>query len=382
MKPIQPLQLLFILLIMTLLGLTKAQAQCNTVPGTARATGNVNFGNNLNWANPNAIDNSDNTYARAKIGYGEVTKYLHAHDFGFSIPAGATITGIVVTVERRQDLISEISDNSVMLVKNGVRVGNDYAISNVVWPVLDLVQPYGSPLDLWGTTWTPADINDPDFGFMISAHRLGGSLGLPSDYHAFIDEINVQVFYFDPSCLLGIEMAEFTASATNESIDLEWVTLSETNNDRFEVEKSSDGENFELMTTLSGAGNSNAPLSYAVTDASPREGYNYYRIRQVDFDGQTSVSATRQAYFSGQGPAEMLAYPNPVQKQVSIDLGTYEGVARVEVYDLSGTRHLTESVEVVQGLPHALNLSGLPTGTYLLRATGTHLNASKMILKN
>ncbi|NVK64109.1 MAG: hypothetical protein HWE22_05950 [Flavobacteriales bacterium] len=67
-----------------------------------------------------------------------------------------------------------------------------------------------------------------------------------------------------------------------------WKTAFESNNDYFAVFRSTDGENWTEMVRLPGAGTSTDVLSYSVTDAEPEDGINYYRIMQVDFDGQAA----------------------------------------------------------------------------------------------
>ena len=87
---------------------------------------------------------------------------------------------------------------------------------------------------------------------------------------------------------LPITLASFEAYLT-EGIDkvvvIEWTTYSEQNNDYFTIYKSYDGYDWFELTKVQGSGNSNNLLNYSTTDNNPRVGYQYYKLRQTDFDG-------------------------------------------------------------------------------------------------
>lgn len=113
------------------------------------------------------------------------TNNLWIEGLGFNIPSGATITGIQVVVNRCAIRVNSVSDVTVKLVKAGAAVGNNKAASGF-WPYGPSVNyliastggtpiTYGSPTDLWGTTWTPAQINDPTFGLNFVANQGNNS---------------------------------------------------------------------------------------------------------------------------------------------------------------------------------------------------------------
>lgn len=90
--------------------------------------------------------------------------------------------------------------------------------------------------------------------------------------------------------LLPIELVSFTASNDGPAVLLEWTTASETRNDHFAVERSSDGVVFEPLLYAPGAGDSHLPIDYKAHDHRPLAGTSYYRLRQVDEDGSSSLS--------------------------------------------------------------------------------------------
>lgn len=113
---------------------------------------------------------------------------------------------------------------------------------------------------------------------------------------------------------LPVELINFQAQANNSSVDVTWQTASEKNNDYFIVQKSKDAINWEFVEEVNGAGNSVELLDYAIEDRSPFLGVNYYRLKQVDFDGKVTWSEIRSVVFDAKGG--VMIYPNPVKEQL------------------------------------------------------------------
>ena len=103
--------------------------------------------------------------------------YIVGQGFGFSIPTGATINGIVVTLQAQsydaQGAGNNARDYSVKIVKNNTITGTDKSTLASLTPNGQFVnRTYGSSTDLWGETWTAADINNSNFGIAYSAELL------------------------------------------------------------------------------------------------------------------------------------------------------------------------------------------------------------------
>lgn len=89
---------------------------------------------------------------------------------------------------------------------------------------------------------------------------------------------------------LPIELLFFEARPKGHEVTCTWATVSEFNNDHFTVERSADGYTFEEVGTVDAAGESRSLMAYSFTDPSPLRGLSYYRLRQTDVDGTTTVS--------------------------------------------------------------------------------------------
>lgn len=98
------------------------------------------------------------------------------------------------------------------------------------------------------------------------------------------------VFSWNYVLSLPVELMKFSGSYSNNQVVLSWTTASETNNDYFMVEKSTNAIDFADIAKIKGAGNSNEIQDYTYLDANSNKGTTYYRLKQVDFDGKYSYS--------------------------------------------------------------------------------------------
>ena len=146
-------------------------AFADTAANHAGTGTNVGGPGSEDWSNPGNITADDTSYATVGLSswFGSTSEYLQGTNYGFNIPAGATIDGIQVSIMRQSDSSSgdNINDAVVRLIKNGTIVGDNKATSSN-WNNNWVAATYGGPIDLWGETWTDADINDPDFGVALS----------------------------------------------------------------------------------------------------------------------------------------------------------------------------------------------------------------------
>ena len=140
---------------------------------------------------------------------------------------------------------------------------------------------------------------------------------------------------------LPITLKSFNGYVDNGKHYLEWVTSAEINNERFELERSSDGIHYEVIGVVNGAGNSSEEKKYHYIDKLPFYGNNYYRLKQIDFDGQSSFEGgvVLLENLNENVSLSYVMYPNPTSSSninlniVSMDL---ERKAHIGIYDLQG----------------------------------------------
>ncbi len=177
---------------------------------------------------------------------------------------------------------------------------------------------------------------------------------------------------------LPIELLSFDAEAVNSEVQLSWTTASETNNNKFIVERSHDAINFEFVTEQQGAGNSNTILNYKADDKNPFEGIGYYRLKQVDFDGQYTYSDLKSVNVVKQNKFDF-SYLNMKDGVVRFGLTNISNSLDIAIIDLSG--RVVRSLQLenpTQDLE--IDLRNYEKGLYLLSVSnGTESIYSKLV---
>jgi hypothetical protein len=179
---------------------------------------------------------------------------------------------------------------------------------------------------------------------------------------------------------LPIELLSFTGTEKNDHNLLEWVTLTETNNEYFTLERSSNGTDFVPVGRVQGAGTSRVQLSYSFKDMTPPKGVSYYRLRQTDFDGTTTTSKIIALRRHTSANFQISVAPNPSKGIFNLDIMTStSGILNLRVNDASGKEMMNEKVDVSgDRLKHAIDLTGFMSGLYDLQledpSTGERIN--------
>ncbi len=190
----------------------------------------------------------------------------------------------------------------------------------------------------------------------------------------------VSILTLNASGPLPISLLSFTASLLEDGkVQLDWATLSEQDNERFEVYRSADAQTWEMIGSKEGAGNSLTRLDYGMTDVSPLAGLNYYRLKQVDFDGTFTYS---QAIAVNVAQIQWNVYPNPTARFVNIDLGKLEGKVSLQLFDSKGNLlkivHLeTRSHEIIQ-----LDIEELSIAAYYLQISAGNNVLKRVLIKH
>ncbi|MBI4946168.1 MAG: T9SS type A sorting domain-containing protein [Bacteroidetes bacterium] len=167
---------------------------------------------------------------------------------------------------------------------------------------------------------------------------------------------------------LGVEWMSFTASCNEGKAKLNWSTASETNNDYFAIERSADGVNYETIGTVKGAGNSSMTTDYTFTDADPVDGISYYRIRQTDYNGNSTVS---KIVSYNKNVCGVSVYPNPFDKTLYVSSPTTVN-ALFRIVNVLGQEVYSQHIFLPgDGTSLAIDLPLLASGMYIVRISDT-----------
>jgi mannan endo-1,4-beta-mannosidase len=161
---------------------------------------------------------------------------------------------------------------------------------------------------------------------------------------------------------LPVTFINFQVEKQNGSVLLEWQTASEKNNDRFEIERSSDGKHFYSFSEIKSAGNSTQIQSYQQIDKDPLSGISYYRLKQVDADGNYSYSNVVSITADN---LSISVYPNPSNGLYRLNGSIKIGVD-IKVYNNIGVVILNRKIEEIKLSEYDIDLRKFPPGIYLL----------------
>ncbi|MFT7613086.1 MAG: hypothetical protein ACI9J3_002055 [Parvicellaceae bacterium] len=167
--------------------------------------------------------------------------------------------------------------------------------------------------------------------------------------------------------VLPIDLVKFTGNYAGKQVDLSWLTATETNNNFFTLERSADGDIYEVVARIDAAGSTVQLQEYRFTDPSPFEGISYYRLSQTDYDGtvkQCGVVAVRGKFLV----ENISVQPNPLNGTGNLvfNSGT-RGLYSLLVYDLTGRVMFSKELEVQEGKNTSrLDLEHLPNGMYFI----------------
>ena len=183
-----------LLLILPLLVLpcTTLWAQTMTATATPSICANVTGVGTINWANVADARVEDTATATVGVNDGQISRYLRCTGYGFNIPTSATISGITVWIRREvDDNGGAPRDYAVQLLKSTGLVAANKA-SATTYPETLTTVSYGNSTDLWSTTWTPAEVNNGNFGVSFAAYKSGTTGGSRA---VGVDVIRVEVTY-------------------------------------------------------------------------------------------------------------------------------------------------------------------------------------------
>jgi len=173
--------------------------------------------------------------------------------------------------------------------------------------------------------------------------------------------------------VLPVDLLSFSGYKDGNRNQLRWSTASELNNRGFEVQRSLDGVNYTTLTfvnSLAPGGYSSVKLDYAYTDNNVTGARQFYRLRQVDFDGRSKLSNI--VLLKSDKPNVITLdgmFPNPASTVVNLMLSSpVKDKVQLVVTDMSGRITMLRQLNVEMGsntLP--VNVAALAGGTYLLK---------------
>lgn len=187
------------------------------------------------------------------------------------------------------------------------------------------------------------------------------------------------------NAVLPVKFSYFDAINYMEtSAVIKWGTAQEINSYQYEIEQSDDAILFEKIGTVSAAGNTSSNMAYTFVDNNPTMGINYYRIKQLDVDGEFVYTPVKKLVFGKISSATMKVYPNPTNGLLTIEtLGLPNNkLCQVSISNALGTVIQKSLLAINTGNKLQLNLLNLPKGIYFVQlVVDTEIFTEKIILE-
>ncbi len=178
---------------------------------------------------------------------------------------------------------------------------------------------------------------------------------------------------------LPVEFSDFYSEKINNAVQLFWETRTELNNSHFEIERSTNGKKFVRIGEVQGNGTALETQLYNFVDNSPQQ-INYYRLKQIDFDGQFEYSKTIVVNMEHQATLDIRVFPNPTKNKFNIDFtNIIEQDVRIEIYNMNG-QQVRSQILNVNGQFVTVNITDLQSGIYIMNViTKTRLMTRRIV---
>ena len=334
---------------------------------------NTSFsGSDFDWDDASLVLSSNNQYASAGFTLGLFatvqSDLMMLSDFDISVPLAVTICGIEVKIERKASglgiLGASVRDNIVRLVKNGSAIGTNQATATN-WTGSKVTATYGGASDLWGTTWTSADVNNANFGLAFSAELRSGAAGL--FLSADVDNVTITVYY--QHIVLPGNSASFTGNAKGNFVELTWKTKDDHSFTEFVVERQSLHGNWEAIARLDGATNHGKRKEFTVLDMPPNKN-NQYRTKLLAGNGTVAYSEVITVLLA-ERPGDLFICVDPINK--ALLLRSDEPIQLCRIISLDGrTSSYIPAVTANKNIYIPSNV--LPDGHFIVEA---HMKGNK-----
>ena len=280
-------------------------------------------------------------------------------------------------------------------VKNGVtNAANNNQVVNVEW-IIDRTQVISNTPTNVTLTWEASQesntFDDSNCGVArwtgseYETFGFGSATGIGDNRKTRTTDSPVTNFspfvIGSAAALLPVELLNFDVVASDKRTALlTWRTATELNNEGFEIQRSSDSKNWETIGFEAGYGTTQTEMDYKFVDNRPQNSINYYRLKQMDYDGQFDYSPIRSVTIDNiQTPVSI--FPNPVKDgTLTLQLENYDDYEiQINIYDLTGRKWLQQTSFATNTM---LNVSDLSTGIYLMEiATNGQTIRQKIVIE-
>jgi len=303
---------------------------------------------------------SDNHYIKGNL---ENTKIINGNSSNFG-GIGLTIDASANNVNLGSIVVTRIAGNNLPITASG------YTSIDRVWKIEPSIQPTDT------ISLTLQWLADNDNGVNLSEANVWYTVDNGVTWQAYKDTFDASI---NRTITFGIDhFSYWTVGGTglpfpinllnlkatllaNQKGLIEWTTSSEINNNYFEVEKMESFNHFNVIGKVKGAGNSTQINNYSLIDDNVKIGTNYYRLKQIDFNGTFTYSDIVSLYKDNE--RIVLMYPNPSITSVTINISEVSSISPAEITFINALgQEVLKTTTIVND--NNINVSNLASGTY------------------
>jgi len=199
---------------------------------------------------------------------------------------------------------------------------------------------------------------------------------LPSG-NTIISDINTGLYVLKFNASTPVELSSFSAVQVSNRVVLNWTTSTEKNNIGFEIQRKNKNE-FYTIGFVEGHSTTTEPNNYSFADKNVESGTYTYRLKQVDFDGTSSLSEEVRVAVST--PASFVLnqnYPNPFNPSTNIKFSIpSSGFANLSIYNLVGEKvgELVNQILDEGEYNYTFDANNLPSGIYIAKLSSENYN--------
>jgi hypothetical protein len=263
-------------------------------------------------------------------------------------------------------------------VSNGTQISDKGNIVDAVWNLNQTVGSGNADVTLqWVDALEGLNFANYSSGSIGISHYTGGAWqnGAQTSANAAANTVTNTFSSFSPfgvgaiSTPLPVILVDFNAAMNkNKTVDVSWSTTQEVNSSHFDVQRSADGANWQVIGTVQAKGNASYTSNYSFNDASPLSSTGYYRLKMVDMDGKygyTDVKVIRMSLISG-----VSVFPNPASDFVNVSIGGSSSELTIRVINLNGQVLQEKKVNSASATTISLPVHNYPQGNYFIQVTG------------
>ena len=276
--------------------------------------GTVTQGAGDQWTPLSNIQASDGSYASCSAEVDHTNNWcptIYAKNFGFSIPSGATIVGILCEYKCKCNVCLSTTRKTYLIHAYAGKADGTYSTTDMAdgdkWAITPTTISLGSSSDLWGETWTADNIDDADFGIAFTAYQL--CIDTSATVISYLDFIRFTVYYTNPAptAPTGLTMANFNATTV---ADFAW-----TFNDPMEGDTQSAYRLLIYKTSDSSLVYDSGKVASSISSLTlPADtltnGYQYqWKVLTYDNEDQVSPYSALATFYCVSAPTGTITYP-------------------------------------------------------------------------